>query len=371
MQCQRGACVLLRLQLPLVASLAAGACLAPADRVESRASRGPRITAVDTLILSESAGVHLSAPITLYRNRDGGFYVADLFQGHAVYYDARGHPVQIYGKPGGGPGEIRQATQVFLRDDSTVVIFDVSRGLLNMYNREDGLFRGAVSVQGGSHHAVRGNGAVWLELINRKRGTALAKWKDNDSSLEYYILLPKEYLQSGPLGGIFGVASLVVWQDTVAVGMAASDTIRVFTDRGGYASSFVVPARKRKGVPSNLLDLMDIHSGLSFEEMFSAASALMQMYRKRDGSLVLVHADQQIHGRLITADVYVSLISPDRRRACVDAPLEVSKDAQPVYAFHADTLYVLEQRVVNDTDVKTTITGYTVDGEGCDWIDLE
>jgi len=47
-----------------------------------------------------------------------------------------------------------------------------------------------------------------------------------------------------------------------------------------------------------------------------------------------------------------------------------SLDARAMEAFRGDTLFVLDRRIVDDTDLETWIVMYRIDMEGCDWIPL-
>ena len=94
---------------------------------------------------------------------------------------------------------------------------------------------------------------------------------------------------------------------------------------------------------------------------------LIALHRGPQG-VVAVHFDYTLQGSLPTARAFVSLLAPDLRRGCIDAPLEVSQDARPLVAFRGDTLFVLEQEIVADEKSVTRITPYVVSAAGC-WRD--
>jgi hypothetical protein len=101
--------------------------------------------------------------------------------------------------------------------------------------------------------------------------------------------------------------------------------------------------------------------------MFSLLSALFAVHRRSDGTVALVHGDGHIDGRRITDSLWVSVLSTDRQRACVDTFLLTTEDAQPLVAFADDALLVLEQRLAGQR-VTTTIRRYAIRTDGCLWL---
>ncbi len=359
----------LRFAYTVVLGSLAIACTSPAAQDRS-STDGPTVLAVDTLVLVETDSLYLARPLALYRDPTGGFYVSDLFRNRVVLYDVAGNAGRIFGRPGGGPGELRQVSFVFVRDDSTVAVFDISKRLINLYDRNTAVFRKTVQFEGIGLSIQTTDEATWFGAMQLGRGTAVARWKSGSQAVEYFIPMPEAYFQSRLLAGNYAGAWVAVWEDTLAVVMTGADTVRLFTTTGSKLDAIRVPVRRRRGVPLDIVDQMQPRRGLSTRDRFALASAVMGLYRQSDGTLLLIHADQSIDGRLITADVFVSLISPDRTRACVDTQLAVSKDAQPLYTFYADTLFVLEQRIGDNDNVRTSVTSYRIDGDRCDWIQI-
>ena len=355
----------------LLASGVASGCHQESQQRGEQWTGGPALRPTESVVLQEHDSLFLARPLAMYPNPSGGFYVSDLFRNRVVLYDAHGVAIRTFGRAGAGPGELRQVSTVFVRDDSTLAVFDISTGAFSLFDRLTATFSRAVRFDGIGLSVAQLRGTTWLGAMNLGRGTAVGRWRPGADSIEYLIPLPDAYLQSRLLAGNYAGSWVAVWEDTVAVGMTASDTVRFFTTEGQAISTVSVPARRRRGIPADLVEQMQPTRGLSTSRRFSLASALLGLYRRHDGALILVHADQELDGRLITAKVFVSLLSADRTQACVDAPLSVSQDSQPVYAFSRDTLFVLEQRIVDGEQIRTTITGYRVEEDGCNWIDLQ
>ncbi len=71
----------------------------------------------------------------------------------------------------------------------------------------------------------------------------------------------------------------------------------------------------------------------------------------------------------LTARLFISLLSPDRAFTCVDGELPVSQDGQPVIAFGADTLFVLQQSA-GQQSATTYLNAYTIDDSICAWLPI-
>ena len=89
------------------------------------------------------------------------------------------------------------------------------------------------------------------------------------------------------------------------------------------------------------------------------------------GEVAAFYLDVTVDGRLITAAGFLSVLSPDLRRACVDIPFEFGRDGRPVVAFRGDTLFTLEQRIVSETRALSASARTTSDTSRCRWLPTE
>lgn len=299
--------------------------------------------------------------------QDGSFFVSDIFAGRTVQIDRSGSPVRTYGRKGRGPGEFSQPGLAF-RHGGEVFIDDGGPRVFKVFHRSNGEFK-RTHPREGILTSVRLEGdTAWLGLQNLERGTGVGRWDLKNDSIAYLVSLPEEYTASRPLAGIFNLVSLARWGDTLAVGFAGSNELYLYTSSGKPVDTVTVPARRRRSVPEDITSRLE---EMSFPEMFSAFSPLFNLARLSDGRVALVHYDQNITGRAISADVYVTVLSADRRRACVDQKLPVTRDMQPRTAFRGDTLFVLEQKVADQTHATTSITGYLLSSDSCRWVEVE
>ena len=117
----------------------------------------------------------------------------------------------------------------------------------------------------------------------------------------------------------------------------------------------------------------DPNFDVSFKQRLEILSTLEGLYRMPDGSMVAVHHDGLIVGEPpmvdFLADVYLTVLSPDRRTACVDAPVPFANQLRTQIAAARDTLFLLDRTLTALGDTMTTwIRVYEIDTSECDWL---
>ncbi|WP_420130297.1 hypothetical protein [Longimicrobium sp.] len=320
------------------------------------------------LVLQESDSLFLSSLGDFgFEPADGSFYVTDQFAGRLLQIDRSGRIARTFGRKGTGPGEFAQINLMFSRGNELFVnegrqsvfhVFDRRTGQVQGGRRHEGIFRDVRLV---------GNTA-WLGMQNSTHGTAVARWDLDSDSVRYMIPLPREYRESQPLAGIYSSVFVVPWADTLLVGYAGSDDLHLATQGGTLVDTVSLPIRARRGVPDDIVKRLP---KLQWPEMIASASALFGLGRFADGRVAAVHLDQVVNGSSFTADGFVSVLSADRRRACVDGALPLSKDTSPRVLFRGDTLFVLQQRLTEDERAETSITGFLLNTDRCRWLPVD
>jgi hypothetical protein len=322
---------------------------------------------LDSVRLQETPTLYLARPVFLTFDPDNSFYVSDAFFNRVLRFDRRGELIRAYGRQGEGPGELRKAAVPIVLDDSTVAVTDDGKRAITLYNRQTGDYQRSLPYEGIVRSAALQADHIWFGAQDIQRRTGIIEWTLSSDKLRYLVQLPQEYLHSSPLAGIYTGVYAAPWADTLLVGFQGLNRLYLTGWDGRVLDSLDIPVRHRKGVPPDIVALMSPEAKLSFPEMFSLSSALFLLQRRPSGGFILVHEDASISGRLITATVFVSLLSKDRRRACVDSYLDVSQDAQPVMALQGDTLFTIEQIIVGErtnTYLKRTLIQ---DGD-CQWL---
>lgn len=343
---------------------------------------GPTLEPVGSVLLQETGGVYLARPGGLAVDDAGNIFVTDYFQKQIVQFDAAGNPVATFGSPGRGPGEFSAIGESVLLFDTLVAAQDYRQRLFNVYGLRSRKYLGSRRVQGVvTTGTVRGSDA-WLAHIDKDRKLGMSVWNlpregvGPELALRAPLMadrvpLPAEYLSSEVLRGTFPLVYAAPWADSALVGFSASPWVLAVTATGQVADSVRVPVRARRGVPDDLVERLN---GPSFDlrATFRSLSGQYGMSRAPDGTFLLAHLDPEIHdGNRITGRLFVSLLSADRQRACVDREVPVSDVSQPLVAFRGDTLLVLEQRLNGEANASTTLKRYRVTPAGCQWVPTE
>lgn len=341
---------------------------------------GPTVVPVGDILLEETYQSYLGNPYTLVVDTaDGSFLVSDYFQGRIIRFGRDGGIVQRYGAPGEGPAEFKGMGPTFILNDSVVVGLDVRRRLFKLFSREDGEYLESFRYRG----SIRGDvsvvaGMVVAPSMEFEEGfTSVTLWDPGEGSFRYLVDLPEPYMQSlrgiGAFAGSTASGSVLAWPDTMLVGMAGVNELVLATWGGEVLDTIRPPGVRRRGVPANLQVKLETDFSLSFKDRVEMMSLLVGVYRMSDGQTVLFHADQTIKGEIPMvewlADIYLTVLSADRRTACVDAFVPYTNETRARLTVARDTLFLLD-RTINETGdgLETWIRLYEIDMSGCDWL---
>lgn len=376
-----------RIRAQLFAALAVAACSggdapAPASDVPDlvyRDAEGPAVVQVDSILLEETQ-FYVGRPYSLSADTtDGSFLIADGYSGRMLRFRRDGGFMRSYGRPGEGPGEFAGLGRGFILNDSVVVGRDNHRNLLTRFSR-DGTYLGSTRYDGfkDGWTAVAGDLAFVpaIDLQDYKM-VRLWDWR-RDSMVGSAIDLPDPYRRS--LRGMdvyFGVlagSSVAAWTDTILVGTVAENELYMATWDDRMLDTLHLPRARRRGVPRDAQERIDDPSlQVSFKERMEMLSTLEGLYRMPDGSTVAVHHDGLIDGEPpmveFLADVYLTVLSPDRRTACVDGSVPFANQLRTQIDAARDTLFLLDRTLtaVGDT-MKSWIRVYEIDTSECEWL---
>ncbi|HEX2191039.1 MAG TPA: hypothetical protein VHG51_19175 [Longimicrobiaceae bacterium] len=348
---------------------AAGLSLAACGRGDApRADGAAAAVALDSIALQENDSLYLGAPTFLASGPGGDLYVSDGMNGHVLRFGRDGRPLVRYGRRGEGPGEMGTPVATALVGDSLLAVADWRQNRTSLFRRGSGEFVRSVPHEGLPFWMQVEGDTLWMSSINFRRKTSLAAWPMREDSVRYFGRVPREYERSPILMEAHPYATLLRTGDTLLVGYTGHPALFLARLDGSVFDTVEVPAVRRRGVPRDIVERFS--RPLENEEIASMVSALVAMHRLPSGDIALMHLDVTVDERLITADGFLSVLSSDLNRACVDLPFRFQKDGRPVVAFRGDTLLVLEQKIVADTRAESFVRSYRVDTSGCDWIPL-
>lgn len=374
------------LALPLVFAWACADTAGDSGRaVRERAeARGPRIVPVDPILLEESDQFYIGRPHAMVVDTiDRSFLVGDSFENRILRFAWDGRLIQTYGRPGEGPGEFRAVSSPFVVDDTIVVGFDTGQRLESFSRRdgkhlESGRYPGITPGPSGS---VVGRTVV-VSVVRDEIRTFVGVWDRDRNHWDNILTLPLPYRRSmasstRALLGIFGVGSVTAWADTMLAGMAATNELYLATLEGEVLDTLGLPRALRRGVPENAHDRIDNDMSIDFRERVEMLSTLHGLYRMTDGSTAVIHHDIELKGEPpgpveFLADVYVSILSSDRTRACADGAVPFTNEMRAAHTVSQDTLYLLDRTLNAAEDgMETWIRRYVIDTSACDWLPVE
>lgn len=362
-----------RVLVPAAALVLGAACGKPAAE-----GGGPAVRQVARVTLQESAEMYVARPGGLAVDGRGHFLLTDFFQKWIVEFDGSGRLLGRFGGPGQGPGEFNAIGETVLALDSVVGAADYRTRTFHFFDRQSRRYMGSRRVGGVVSTGKVVDGTAWLANLNTGTRLGMSVWPLSGERIDERsaglppvqanrVPLPAEYLRYEPLRGTYPLAHAAPWADSALVGFAAAPYL-VVVDRGGAVrDSVFIPAARRRGIPEGAVRELN-GPGFDVQKLFRSLSGLYGLSRTDDGHFVAVHIDPELHsGNRITGRLFVSLVSPDRRRACVDREIPVSQVSQPIVAVQGDTVYVVEQHMKGEAG-STTVTTYRVTADGCAWV---
>lgn len=323
----------------------------------------PTVVFSDSVVLEENDSLYLGEPDYLAPLADGGYLVADGMQARVLHFDAHGRLLGVFGGKGRGPGEFASPFAVIERPDGSIAVSDAELDRISVFDPSHELLFD-VSTAAIVRDAALIGPDVWLAGTNQAEATGLTRWTA-DTVLRSSLPVPDTYRAIPPLAGIHHAVQVDSWGDSLLVAFSGTSEIMVAGPDGVPVDEVTIPAVRRKGVTREALQKL-ANPTTPFPEMFSAISALFGLHRRSDGSIMTVHFDQVLDGKAIESEVFASLLSADRTRACVDAPVALVGETQPVLAFRGDTLLVLEQ-LTQSEPVVTMIRKLLVEDDDCAW----
>lgn len=341
---------------------------------------GPAIVPIGDVLLEETYEAYLGNPWSLVVDPvDGSFLISDYFQGRIIRFGRDGRIVQRYGRPGEGPAEFKAMGPTFILNDSVVVGLDERRRLFKLFSREGGEHLESVRYRGsiGGEVSVVAGMVVAPSMEFEDGFTSVLIWDPNEGSFRYLVELPEPYMQSlkrnGPFAGTLLGSSVLAWPDTMLVGMLGLNDLRLATWEGKLVDLIHPPSVRRRGAPHDLHVKYDTDMSLSFKQRVEMKSLLVGIYGMLNRQTVLVHFDQTIKGEppMVEwlADIHLTVLSADRRTACVDGFVPYANETRARLTVSRDTLFLLD-RTINKTGdgLETWIRLYEIDTSECDWL---
>ncbi len=341
---------------------------------------GPVVTVADSLVLAEPDSLETFLPLRTHAlTRQGHLF---LETGTAiVHFDPAGALVRVLGGPGRGPGEFQRISSLgLLPGDSLLAAVDARRARIVVFGVNDGALRREVVLQTPFYPTqqwvARGDTLI---LPGKLRRTPFTTWVTTTDSLAHWGTAPPIHERSLNAYSQGGEPSLAPHDDGWVALFPADAALHVLDGDGATKQRMELPVRRRRGVPTDVAEQV---AAIAETDSFRfAASLVLAIRRLRTGQYLVIHLDADTEVTTVndpnsggTGISYhnirhwVSLVSPDLRRACVDGlvPLEVDNILSPF--FRDDVLHFVARRLDDSGTLRSVLYSFRVTETGCTWL---
>lgn len=216
-------------------------------------------------------------------------------------------------------------------------------------------------------------------LPGKLRQQPFTTWITTTDSLHHWGEVPPIYTQSLAAYSQGGEPSLARHQSGWLALFPADPALRLLDHDGRPRGQVTLPVTRRVGVP---VDLADRVAAIAKTDSFHfAASLVLAVHRLNNGRYLLLHLDADTEINRNANDpssggsgvshsnvrYWVSLLSADLQRACVDGlvPLQVDNILSPF--FRGDELYFVARRLDPTGRLRAMLYRYGVTDDGCTW----
>jgi hypothetical protein len=370
----------------MVAACVAASCRAPVESPPT--TDRPTLRRIDGILLEETDSSLLADPGPYFAvDPTGRLYIPDNQAGKVQRYRPNGELDLTFGRRGQGPGEFGFVGPALLVTDTLLLVEANFQRRIHIFSTVTGKFLYSVPFVG-----INISSAVATDdrLI----------WGHYDYFGEYTVMIARaDSVLRGPLPNApplrssqhprpeafriypeldrFSVVPLIAWADTVLFGYGPTSWLVRATLDGTPLDTFVVPAARRLGVTAEGLELFRAKD-FKIEDAYRAISATYAIWRASTGEIVVWHQDGSLaisrpFKMHITGTAWISLLSADLTRACVDAELTTPGTDRPRLALKGDTLYAFDQMMDSSTtgSIRSVIRRYHLSSMGCTWLPIE
>jgi hypothetical protein len=379
-----------RQALPLLLFL--GACGSPGSDLVANGFECPEgaapfgLTLVDSVTLEETPSTLLGNPaITFSAGSDGTIFVPDNELNRISVYRGDGTLRGLAGRAGGGPGEFLRISTFGVVRDSLLLHADGAGNRINIYDTRTLAYLGQIPYEGYFSFISTARDGFVLGLLstfgaasvsNAQVAAALAGVSQAPVRSDR-VARPEEYRRY-PMLNAWQDVKAVEWGTGVLAVFGATDYL-ISVDSTGTTDTVRIPICGRRGAPKARLDRLYAvrpESGSDYmalrEITDTSISSALGLWQMPDGAFLLQFQDPTFEqgGRVFMGVAWLTLISSDLTRACVDTRVESPGSERARVTVSGDSIFVLDQ--VADEQLsgsaRTVVRKYLIDRTSCRWI---
>ncbi|MEZ4457416.1 MAG: hypothetical protein R2882_12855 [Gemmatimonadales bacterium] len=306
--------------------------------------------------------------------RSGDLFVSDLSGGRVLRFGRDGSLRMTIGRSGSGPGELRGPTQpALVNDDSVLVVMDPRSSALSLFDVRNGGFLRRVQTpfrEPGHRWTFAGDTAVFGLTFS---SATLARWPVPDDSVTTVGAVDPRLSQSGPVFLNYGKTEVVPHGEAYLAAVPTVPGLQVLNSAGRTIARVDLPPRGRRGIPPDLIErhMADQRDGKPFQYRASVVADLATL---TDGYFAVIWVDLDLinneRPEPSNARFFVSLLSPDLGRACIDIPFRVASDTPlPFPGFSGDTIVAFARQILPNGRLRSVVYRYALNRDDCQWIE--
>lgn len=358
-----------------------GACSAPPEVIDAPRSTpgGPELILIDTIPLQEMDSLFLAEPVYRFLvDSAGGILVADQGPDRILRWRPDGSLDRAYGRRGKGPGEILGVAD-FEVTSSMLLVTGYRNTRISAFDLRSGASLGDARYEGRLSTLAASSSGVWFGTMDFARNRTLGRLSPERDFAGgavlhgSYVPIPEEFHKYPGLD-VYNNVPVKAFQSGVLVGFGGLGYLIRVREDGSVADTIHIPARDRRGAPQATLEAVFRTRNATTATAFGSISSLTDFWPTASGMLLVFHRDLRlsnpgVRNSPVVARAYLSLLSPALDRACVDGIVPYPEEGQPRIAVHGDTVYALDQVLVDGTPprTRTVVRRYRIDDAGCDW----
>lgn len=329
-------------------------------------AQGPTVRLLGTLTLEEHDTSFVGRPVAFFIGPNGDVFISDAITPRVLRYNRRGELLRTYSRAGQGPGELQTPGHIGIVSDSLLLVLDSRPGKIEMFDLATAAHRGTVRLPAsGRSFLVRGDTLFVMAAVTSRRTAMVRLLLRQPSEVSYLLPFPAEYAGNRLLTERYTTVAASLAGDTLLAMFGGNTTLLIGWTNGTMTDTVLVPAARRRGIPPDFSRRLTL--ARSQEEQIALSSVPRTVHRLTSGDIAVEHADLTLRSGALSGTGYISLVSGDLQRVCVDAPLELSPDGFARTAWRGDTLFVLEQIVGESTQATLLMRAFQVGADGCTW----
>jgi len=362
--------------------LAVGAALAsciPSDQDQGTVSRdgSPSVTLLDSTVLAEPNSLPFGEYLSVAVDGRGRMYLTNGGEGGQILrYSRNGDFELAWGRRGSGPGEYEGPSMVYPFPGDTIgAIVDIVTRRFTVVDLADGTVRREFRVP------FQGTGKQWhftkeKAVFSLPGSPALVgTWDFRYDSVSVAGALPANLMSAFPTYMQYGHLEIAPWRDGYLAQVPTLAALQQLDSSGAVVGQVHLPAVRRRGQTDDLLlrqqqQQADGHGSTHLGSLAATLGVLST------GEVAAIQVDLDTERNAQGPDFrnlryYVSILSADLHRACLDALVPFTSDVPfPIPHLMGDTLVTLSRVVGADDTVRTVVYRFGISSKGCEWVAL-